>query len=313
MNNSCLCNFVLIFSILFMFMMLINYNQRNSYFTSLSNKKKIAFMFLIYDEIYYESLWYDYLKPYKDYVNIYIHYKISKPLSYFEEYKLHSSQIVPTQYANKSLIYAQQSLIFNAFNHDEHNTQFILVSQACIPLKPFEVLYNELIRENESPKSRFTKFNNDHIFFICRTFKKIHQWCVLNRRHVGILLSYDIKEYIETSILPFCFAPEELFYFNFLHKYDPQFEQHMILASKDEEGFMFTNWNYFNSTYPFIKNDHRDLLTNYDKIEQKEIDYILKRSYHLIGRKFNKDCQVLLSVTNNKVPLNDYIRSFLQI
>ena len=51
--------------------------------------KKIALCFLIYEEIYHEDLWYNFLKNVdKKKYNIYIHYKTNKPLKYFEKYKL---------------------------------------------------------------------------------------------------------------------------------------------------------------------------------------------------------------------------------
>ena len=64
-------------------------NHKNLNPPMINSNKKIALCFLIYDKINHEQIWYDYLKnidPNK--YNIYIHYKINKPLRYFNDYKL---------------------------------------------------------------------------------------------------------------------------------------------------------------------------------------------------------------------------------
>ena len=51
--------------------------------------KSIAFLFLIYDIINAEKLWYDFFKNVdKSKYTIYIHYKKNVTLKYFNDYKL---------------------------------------------------------------------------------------------------------------------------------------------------------------------------------------------------------------------------------
>ena len=101
--------------------------------------KKIAFCFLIYDSINQEEIWNGFFKnidPNK--YNIYIHYKINKPLKYFEKYKL--KNCIPTKYADISLVKAQNLLLQEAIN-DEYNKHMIFLSNSCIPLKSFKFIY----------------------------------------------------------------------------------------------------------------------------------------------------------------------------
>ena len=63
-------------------------NKVNERFYNKENKK-IAFCFLIYEEIYHEDLWKSFLDNVdKSKYSIYIHYKKDKPLKYFNDHKL---------------------------------------------------------------------------------------------------------------------------------------------------------------------------------------------------------------------------------
>lgn len=70
---------------------------KNKKISTQNNNKKISFLFLIYDEINHEELWYNFFKDIDtSKYSIYIHYKDNKPLKYFEKYKL--DYCVPTEW-----------------------------------------------------------------------------------------------------------------------------------------------------------------------------------------------------------------------
>ena len=77
---------------------------------------KIAFCFLVYDNIVNEELW----KIFFDNVNtnkyhIYIHYKVNKPLKYFNRYKI--TNCINTKYADISIVHAHNLLFKHAFRY----------------------------------------------------------------------------------------------------------------------------------------------------------------------------------------------------
>ena len=96
---------------------------------------KIAFLFLVYDNIVYNRLWaafFESANPNK--YSIYIHYKNDKNLGAFDKHKLKTT--VDTEWAKVSLVKAQNLLLKEA-TKDEHNQRFIFLSQSCVPIKTF--------------------------------------------------------------------------------------------------------------------------------------------------------------------------------
>ena len=107
-------------------------------------------MFLIYDSINHEKIWYDFFSNInKDKYNIYIHYKENNPLEYFEEYKINEEDIVETEWCGNSLVEAQIKLYEYAMR-DKQNYKMIMVSNSCIPLKNFNYIYDFLTKDNYS-------------------------------------------------------------------------------------------------------------------------------------------------------------------
>ena len=125
--------------------------------------KKLAFCFLIYDEINLEELWNLFFKNVdKNKYNIYIHYKVNTPLKYFDQYKL--PNCIETKYAHVSLIHAHNLLFKKAY--EDGCYKIISLSQACIPFKSFDYIYDFLCNDNYghfnlAPKSAcFPNCNN---------------------------------------------------------------------------------------------------------------------------------------------------------
>jgi hypothetical protein len=105
--------------------------------------KSIAFCFLIYDKINHEKLWHTFFEnvdPRK--YTIHIHFKHDHPLQYFEKYKL--KYCVQTDYADISLVHAQNRLLESAIENKSENMHFIFLSNSCIPIKSFDFIYSHL-------------------------------------------------------------------------------------------------------------------------------------------------------------------------
>ena len=98
---------------------------------------KIAFLFLIYDVINHENIWFNFFNGIsKNKYNIYIHYKTNDKLDYFDDYKINNTLNINTKYADISIVKAQNILIKEALK-DKSNKHFVFLSGSCIPLKSF--------------------------------------------------------------------------------------------------------------------------------------------------------------------------------
>jgi hypothetical protein len=239
---------------------------------------------LIYDKINNEELWNIFFKNIdKNKYNIYIHYKSDNKLKYFEEYKL--DNCIETKYADVSLIHASIILFKKAY--EEGCDKFVLVSQACIPLKSFDYVYNFLTKDDfghfniADKKKLFPRFNSLLDYYSENSINKSSQWIILNRKICEFIINCDKnkinKEY--TNI----YAPEEIFFITLIFENNLQNE---IITTQNlaKDATTFTNWH--DMQYKYVSKKY---LKNYDSIEKEELLYLLK-SKCLFGRKFDKEC-----------------------
>ena len=266
----------------------------------MAERKKLAFLMLIYDEIESEILWNNYFRNIDtSKYTFFIHYKYDKPLSFFESSKIDNP--VSTDYADLSLVKAQNLLLREALK-DQENQKFIFLSNSCIPLKPFNHAYRYLLNND------FCFFNaakSEHIFernrgerlaevFGRSNVKKASQWSVLTRPIATILSESD-------HILDTIFEPgkkdlaDEYFYLSYLYFLQKQ-HQIQLYDYSAVESTTFEFWE--DKVYPFSGNftttqpDNWDrrLKTYYD-ITENEIQFLVN-SPCLFGRKFDGDCTV---------------------
>ena len=156
--------------------------------------KKIAFCFLIYDIINNEELWNIFFKNIDiNKYNIYIHYKNNKELKYFEKYKL--TNCIETKYADISIIHAHNLLFKKALQDGCY--KIISLSQACIPFKSFNFIYDFLTNDdnchfNVAPHEQcFPRCNILLNFYDKKNIQKSSNWFILNRKNCDLVVNYD--------------------------------------------------------------------------------------------------------------------------
>lgn len=258
--------------------------------------KKIAFCFLVYDIINHEDLWNLFFKdvePQK--YSIYIHYKYSKPLQYFEKYKLKTC--IATKYYDISLVKAQNLMLQKAIL-DSDNKHFIFISNSCIPLKSFDHIYDTLNEEY----SYFNLWDRQKSFPRCnraarvvdkKYIHKASQWSILNRKHAELML--NTKDYM-TWFSYRGTVPDEHSYITNIHYNNLQDE--IITTLEVCEYTTFTNWSdhvyKYNTNYTTVHTE-MNTLKNYDNISKEELLYLLNTKC-LFGRKFTKECSADLHI-----------------
>ena len=238
--------------------------------------KKIAFCFLIYDEILNEEIWNEFFKNVDtNKYSIYIHYKVNKPLKYFEKYKLSQSNILLTKYSDISLVYAHRRLFEEAYL-DTNNYKFINVSQSCIPVKTFNRIYDKLTNDNNSyfnicpHKASFPRANDALRFLPKEKIYKSHEWFIVNREHVKLFIDKkDEERYFENVG-----APEE---HHFITLIKNNVIDNIIYTNDIAEGATtFTNWK-----------GQDDSPKTYTSISFKDLAHLFN-SPCLFARKFAK-------------------------
>jgi hypothetical protein len=97
---------------------------------------KVALCFIIsYQHILNkEQLWIDWIKPNKDIINVYFHYKdinaIKSP--WIKMYSIPPKFVQNTTYFN--VVPAYMSLLTYAYEHDKNNVWFCLLTDSCVPI-----------------------------------------------------------------------------------------------------------------------------------------------------------------------------------
>ena len=262
----------------------INYNVNNF---SNSTNKKIAFCFLIYEEINHEELWYNFLKNIdKTKYNIYIHYKVDKPLKYFNEYKLKNT--IETCWGCLSVVQAQNLILKEAIK-DDMNQHFIWLSDSCVPLKSFDYIYKFLDTNksyfNISPDSQVFPRANNVMKYIDRTnIKKANMASIINRKHALLFVNNDenISNWFKGIN-----NVDEIVYITLLHHNNLQNE--LVLTSNIAAGsIIFAAWSDMINYKHFDKSKKQNAYT-YNYICTEELDYLIQ-SKSLFARKFNKKC-----------------------
>ena len=188
---------------------------------------KIAFLFIIYDLIEKEDLWYNFFKDINiNKFSIYIHGKdntlIKFKNDFFKNYIIKENY--PTEWACYSLVHLQNRLLELAIT-DVNNTKFILLSGTHIPLHKFDFIYNFLIKNDNSYISfehyrsqsadlinRFTTINNYKNYNL-NNWNYASQWSILNRNISKFILDNE-NEF--SMIFSKSIYPDEYAYINYL-------------------------------------------------------------------------------------------------
>jgi len=160
----------------------------------------LGLCFLILDKIECEEIWEDWIRGNEDRVSITIHSKVPYiPRTDIFRQKAKCIPTIPTRWGDFSLVQATVNLFEKSIQNPV--THCILLSGACIPLKPFSVVYETLesnigksfvsnmlpvsdsryIRANIRIKQQLPDRNIE-----C---KKHHQWIIACKHHVECILN----------------------------------------------------------------------------------------------------------------------------
>jgi hypothetical protein len=112
---------------------------------------KVALCFIIsYSHVLNkEQIWIDWIKPNKDIINVYFHYKNYNDIKseWIRKHAIHPSFTVKTDYTH--IVPAYLALTSFALNHDDQNQWFCFLTDSCVPIiSPLK--FREIFLENYS-------------------------------------------------------------------------------------------------------------------------------------------------------------------
>ena len=217
--------------------------------------QKIAFLFLVIDNPNFPNIWNHYFKNNQNKINIYIHPK------YPEKHTWKPNNIVknikPTAWG--FIVNAYIELFKEAFENKD-NIKFITLSESCVPIKPFNILYNTLIDKPNLSYIRMMNVSNyDYKIRLSENIKnnfknkiiKHYARMCLSRQHVQLLLQ----------------NLEKVKYFADMHVGDEFFLTSIApISNYKDMAISHDDWDYVKKQAQLIKNKIKKL---YEEQEQE--------------------------------------------
>jgi len=202
-----------------------------------SNKDKIAFMFLTKGNLHQPSLIYEFLKEGKDKCNIYAHTKDVKSIDQDFLLKAQIPEKVETEWGKIGLVKATIALLKEALK-DPTNKYFYLLSESCIPLYPFDIVYTKIVSQNNkswiqkimtyqtSRQKKYDTLKNPEKIGIHNLddFHLCSQWMILSRKHAELVVTHDYTN----TIFKDAHIPDECYFINVLKHHDKNYNDNVI-------------------------------------------------------------------------------------
>lgn len=123
-------------------------------------KQKVAFLFLTNSDLVFAPLWERFFAGHHGLLNVYVH---ADPAAAFAlpptpSFRGRIIRGKATQRASATLISAARRLLATALLDDPANHFFAMLSQSCVPLRPFPALYRTLTADTAGPRGRHRSF-----------------------------------------------------------------------------------------------------------------------------------------------------------
>ncbi|XP_057434593.1 glycosyltransferase BC10-like isoform X2 [Lotus japonicus] len=162
-----------------------------------TKNRKVAFMFLTPGSLPFEKLWHVFFQGHEGRFSIYVHASKEKPVhasQYFVGREIHSE---PVSWGSFSMVEAEKRLLAHALI-DPDNEHFVLLSESCIPVRPFEFVYNYLLFTNVSFIDCYVDpgphGNGRYIEHMLpevekKDFRKGSQWFSMKRQHAIVVMA----------------------------------------------------------------------------------------------------------------------------
>lgn len=261
--------------------------------------KKIAFLFLTLDNPNFTKIWDYYFKNNEDKINIYIHPKYPEKVTWHKECII--KDLKPTAWG--FIVDAYKSLFKEALQNKE-NIKFITISESCVPIKPFNILYNDLIKnENESLIKLLPIHKYDFEARLTDEIKKKIGIKNLIKHYARMCLSrHHIKKILINK--------DKLNLFIKMHVGDEFFLSSITPIHKFKDiAVTFDDWDYIEKQKTIIKNKIKKLYEEHEinkQINNTEKILKLKEEFNDIAKNPKKIFTVSKEDLNNMKNTDSY-------
>ncbi|KAI4379666.1 hypothetical protein MLD38_005935 [Melastoma candidum] len=182
---------------------------------------KISFLFMCAGSLPFEKLWDRFFRGHEGRFSVYIHTSSEKPAhvsSYFMDREVRSTMVV---WGQISMVDAEKRLLAAALK-DSENQHFVLLSDSCVPLHPFDYVYDYLMHTNISfldsfydPGPHGNGRYSEHMLpeIEKEEFRKGAQWFTLKRQHALIVMADSLyytkfRNFCKVALCPYLSGQE---------------------------------------------------------------------------------------------------------
>jgi hypothetical protein len=268
----------------------------------LKKVKKIAFLFLVLDNPNFPQIWDEYFSgaDNSDKYSLYIHPKYPEKVTWRKENVIKNLQETAWGFITRAYIELLKEAI-----KDKDNYKFVTISESCIPIKSFNIFYNNCINSelswikemNISKYNEYERLGKQKIIaiknnlIIPRHFIKHYARFCLNRINVEELLLKDKKK--------------ELDFFHTMQVGDEFFLSVLDKFKYRNFEVIYDDWDYIKLQKKNIKNklqklyefEKKALINNNIKKIKIIQDKILKLDFEF--KEISKSPKTLINVRNN--------------
>jgi hypothetical protein len=185
---------------------------------------KIGFCFLTYDKIIRYDIWNRFFENIdKNLYNVFIHPKYIETNNnlYSFKYNILNNRVKTERKDDINIVNATLKLLEEAYKNDIEITHFIFLSQSCIPLYNFEILYKIIIKFPLSIISYIDNNKKDRYYQLSNYIKPNIPFLKFVKQQPNmILIRNDVKILIENNHLTEHFknmqCPDEHYFVNVL-------------------------------------------------------------------------------------------------
>ena len=239
---------------------------------------KVAFCFLVYDSIIRYDIWNTFFKNIdEDKYTVFIHPKnISSKMERADfKYNIVKNRINTKSKDHISIVEATLILLEEASAYDENISHFIFLSQSCIPIYNFNILYDIITKFpysvisyiDNNKKERYNQLSNTvKRYFDISKFIKQQPNMILTKEDVIILLNNNLTAHFNNMQ-----CPDEHYFINVLLNI---FKRHVIrkqinFCNNDMHKTQALEFNYVDTI--FINNIRKHGFLFMRKVTDKSI------------------------------------------
>lgn len=264
---------------------------------------KIAFLFLTRDNVNHPKLWEYYFKGNKRKINIYCHPKNPEKVTITWQKKNIISTLVETGWGYITNAYYQ---LLNEAYKNTKNVKFIVISESCVPIVPFNDMYNRVIKDKNESFIKFMELKKNSYDFNERikTQENYEQYNFCKHYARFCLCRCHVKKILEKH-------SDFVNFFNKMHVADEFFLSLLEPYNKTNtsnckitnQEITFDNWSFTNNEVQKINNKIRTIYETYERINDKRLKKTMKKALHISKHKNNKNKKKLTIKDITKIVL----------